>query len=136
MGRKKETIADPQPPRASRTGRLLAALFAVGVSGRISQVASALAGTHGPVAARSEGTASALLTASRQCGSALGVAILSATLVAVHGSTGHRTEVAMFVAAGFALADLLATRVVPPGPPLPQAPQPHHLFRQHAGGLL
>jgi hypothetical protein len=41
----------------------------------------------------------------------------------------------MFVAAGFALAGLLATRVVPPGPPLPQAPQRQHLFRHHAGGL-
>jgi MFS family permease len=87
------------------------------------------------VAARSEGTASALLTATRQCGSALGVAILSATLVAVHGTTGHRTAVAMFAGAGFALAGLLATRVVPPGPPHPHAPQPHHLFRHHAGGI-
>jgi hypothetical protein len=60
---------------------------------------------------------------------------LSATLVAVHGTTGHRTEVAMFVAAGFALAGLLATRVVPPRPPLAQAPQPQHLFRHHAGGI-
>ena len=33
---------------------------------------------------------------------------------------------------GFAL---LATRVVQAGPPLPQTPQPHHLFRHHAGGL-
>ena len=114
---------------------LLAAQFVLGIAARLSQVSSTLAGTHGPVAARSEGTASALLTATRQCGSALGVAILSATLVAVHGTTGHRTEVAMFVAAGFALAGLLATRVVPHGPPLAQAPQPHHLFRHHAGGI-
>lgn len=114
---------------------LLAAQFVLGVAARLSQVSSTLAGTHGPVAARSEGTASALLTATRQCGSALGVAILSATLVAVHGTTGHRTEVAMFVAAGFALAGLLATRVVPPGPALARAPQPHHLFRHHAGGI-
>ena len=41
----------------------------------------------------------------------------------------------MFVPAGFALAGLLATRVVPAGPPLSQTPQPHHLFRHHAGGL-
>ena len=41
----------------------------------------------------------------------------------------------MFVAAGFALAGLLATRVVPPGPPHPHTPQPHHLFRHHAGGI-
>ena len=86
-------------------------------------------------AARSEGTASALLTATRQCGSALGVAIVSATLVATHGTPGRRTGEAVFVAAGFALAGLLATRVVPPGPPHPHAPQPHHLFRHHAGGI-
>jgi EmrB/QacA subfamily drug resistance transporter len=114
---------------------LLAAQFALGVANRLSQVSSTLAGTHGPVAARSEGTASALLTATRQCGSAVGVAIVSAMLVAVGGSITHRTAVAMFVAAGFALAGLLATRVVPPGPPHAQAPQPHHLFHHHAGGL-
>ncbi len=114
---------------------LLGALFVLGVANRLSQVSATLAGTHGPVAARSEGTASALLTATRQCGSALGVAIVSATLVAVSGSFTHRTVVAMFVTAGFALAGLLATRVVPPGPPRPQPPEPHHLFRHHAGGL-
>ena len=114
---------------------LLAGSFVLGIANRLSQVASTLAGTQGPVAARSEGTASALLTATRQCGSALGVAILSATLVAVHGTISHRTEVAMFVAAGFALAGLLATRVVPPGPPHPHAPEPHHLFRHHTGGI-
>jgi MFS family permease len=76
-----------------------------------------------------------LLTATRQCGSALGVAIVSATLVAVHGSDSHRTAVTMLVTAGFALAGLLATRVVPPGPPHPRDPQPHHLFRHHAGGI-
>ena len=114
---------------------LLAAQFVLGIAARLSQVSSTLAGTHGPVAAQSEGTASALLTATRQCGSALGVAILAATLVAVHGTTGHRTEVAMFVAASFALVGLLATRVVPPRPALAQAPQPQHLFRHHAGGI-
>ena len=114
---------------------LLAAQFVLGLAARLSQVSSTLAGTHGPVAAQSEGTASALLTAARQCGSALGVAILAATLVAVHGTTGHRTEVAMFVAASFALAGLLATRVVPPRPTHAQAPQPQHLFRHHAGGI-
>jgi EmrB/QacA subfamily drug resistance transporter len=114
---------------------LLTAQFALGVAARLSQVASTLAGTRGPVAARSEGTASALLTATRQCGSALGVAIVSATLVATHGSAGQRTSEAMFVAAGFALAGLLATRVVPPGPPHPHAPEPHHLFGRHAGGI-
>jgi hypothetical protein len=114
---------------------LLVAQFALGVAARLSQVASTLTGTRGPVAAKSEGTASALLTAARQCGSALGVAIVSAVLVATHGNAGQHTAVgtAMFVAAGFALAGLLATRVVPPGPPHPQPPQ--HLFRPHAGGI-
>ncbi len=114
---------------------LLAATFVLGIANRLSQVSSTLAGTQGLVAAKSEGTASGLLTATRQCGAALGVAILSATLVAVHGGPGHRTGVAMFVAAGFALAGLLATRLLPPGPPHPQTPQPHHLFRHHAGGI-
>jgi hypothetical protein len=42
----------------------------------------------------------------------------------------------MWVAAGFALAGLLATRVVPPGPPHPHTPQQHHhLFRHQAGGI-
>ncbi len=119
---------------------LLTAQFVLGVAARLSQVSSTLAGTRGPVAARSEGTASALLTATRQCGSALGVAIVSATLVAMTGSTGHRTAAAMFITAGFAFAGLLATRVVPPAPPHPHAepqpePEPHHLFRHHAGGI-
>ena len=94
---------------------LLAAQFAVGVAARFCQVASTLAGTHGPVAARAEGTASALLTASRQVGSALGVAVVTAMFVAVSGSVGHRTAVAMFADAGFALASLLASLVVRPG---------------------
>jgi EmrB/QacA subfamily drug resistance transporter len=119
---------------------LLVAQFLLGVASRISQVAATLAGTRGPVAARSEGTASALLTATRQCGSALGVAIVAAMLVAVHGAGYHRTTVAMFVTASFALIGLLATRVVPPvtrtgtSPPQPE-PEPHHLFRHHAGGI-
>jgi EmrB/QacA subfamily drug resistance transporter len=94
---------------------LLATLLLMGVAARLSQVASTLAGTRGPVALKTEGTASALLTASRQCGSALGVAVLSATLVVAHGSTAHRTEIAMFVAACFALGGLVATRIVPAG---------------------
>jgi len=114
---------------------LLAAQFVLGVAARLSQVSSTLAGTSGPAAARSEGTASALLTATRQCGSALGVAIVSATLVATSGSADHRTAVAMSVTAGFALAGLLATRVVPPGPAHPHTPQPHHLFHHRAGGV-
>lgn len=105
---------------------LLAAQFVLGVSNRLSQVASTLSGTHGPVAARSEGTASALLTATRQSGSALGVAIASATLVAAYGGTGQRTATAMFMVVGFALAGLLATRVVSPGPHS-RTPQPRHL---------
>jgi EmrB/QacA subfamily drug resistance transporter len=121
--------------RAGSLPALLAAQFVLGIAARLSQVSSTLAGTHGPVAARSEGTASALLTATRQCGSALGVAILAAILVAVHGTAGYRAEVAMFAAASFALAGLLATRVVPPAPPPAPAPQPQHLFRHHAGGI-
>ena len=114
---------------------LLVTQFVLGVAARLSQVSSTLAGTSGPVAAQSEGTASALLTASRQCGSALGVAIVSAIIVAVQGTAGHRTAVAMSVAAAFALAGLLATRVVPPGPPDPQKAQPHHAIGNHAGGI-
>ncbi len=114
---------------------LLVAQFTLGVAARLSQVSSTLAGTRGPVAARSEGTASALLTATRQCGSALGVGIVAATLVATHGSAGHRTAVAMLATAGFALIGLLATRVVPPGPPHPRKPQPQHQFHHLAGGV-
>ncbi len=114
---------------------LLAAQFALGVAARLSQVASTLAGTHGPVATRSEGTASALLTATRQCGSALGVAIVSATLVATHGSFGYRAALGMLLAAGFAVAGLVATRVVPAGAPHPLKPRPEHLFRHLAGGI-
>jgi MFS family permease len=110
---------------------LLSAQFALGVAARLSQVASTLAGTRGPAAARSEGTASALLTATWQCGSALGVAIVSATLIATHGNVGHRTAVAILAAAGFALAGLLATRVMPPLPH-PRKPQPQHPSRRHA----
>lgn len=97
------------------TVALLVTLLLMGAAARISMVASTLAGTHGPVALRSEGTASALLTATRQSGSALGVAILSATPVLAPGSMTQRTEIAMFVAACFALAGLLATRIVPTG---------------------
>jgi EmrB/QacA subfamily drug resistance transporter len=114
---------------------LLASLFFMGVSARIVQVASTLAGTAGPVAARSEGSASAVLTASRQVGSALGVAIVSATLVTVHGTASHRTAVAMLVAAAFALIGLLTTRVVPSGPAQPILLRLEHRFPRHAGGL-
>jgi EmrB/QacA subfamily drug resistance transporter len=114
---------------------LLAAQFTIGVAARLSQVSSTLAGTQGPVAARSEGTASALLTATRQCGSALGVAVVSAMLIAAHGSFAHRTAVAMFVGAAFALAGLLATLVVPAGPLRHPKPKPEHLFRHLGGGI-
>ena len=30
---------------------------------------------------------------------------------------------------------LAVAAVVPPGPPHPQTPQPHHLFRHHCGGI-
>ncbi|MDT4892531.1 MAG: hypothetical protein QOE97_1566 [Pseudonocardiales bacterium] len=92
---------------------LLASLLMMGAAARLTMVASTLAGTRGPAAMKSQGTASALLTATRQCGSALGVSALSATLVVAHGSTTHRTETALLVGAAFALAGLLATRVVP-----------------------
>jgi len=39
------------------------------------------------------------------------------------------------VTAAVALAGLLATRVVPPGPPRPHTPQPQHLFRHLADGI-
>ena len=95
---------------------LLASFFVMGLSARIVQVASTLAGTHGPVAARGEGSASAVLTASRQVGAALGVAVVSAALVTAHGSVGHRTAVAMGVAAAFAIVGLLTTRAMPKRP--------------------
>ncbi len=114
---------------------LLVSLFALGVSARIVQVASTLAGTRGPVAARAEGSASAVLTASRQVGSALGVAVVSAILVTVHASEGGRTAVAMFVAAAFAFGGLLTTRLVPGGPAHPLAARVEDAFHRHAGGL-
>jgi EmrB/QacA subfamily drug resistance transporter len=114
---------------------LLASLFVMGTSARIVQVASTLAGTHGPVAARGEGSASALLTASRQVGSALGVAVVSATLVTAHGTVSHRTAVALVVAAAFAMVGLLMTRVVPRGPAQPLLLRLEHLFPRQAGGL-
>jgi MFS family permease len=114
---------------------LLASLFALGISARFIQVASTLAGTSGPVAARGEGTASAVLTASRQVGSALGVAVMSAVLVAIHGTASYRTAVAMFAAAAFAFVGLLTTRVVRSGQAHPRAARLEHVFPRHAGGL-
>jgi len=118
----------------SIAGGPLAGLL-MGVSARIVQVASTLAGTAGPVAARSEGSASAVLTASRQVGSALGVAVVSATLVTAHGTASHRSAAAMFVAAAFALVGLLTTRVVPKGQAQPILLRLEHRFPRHAGGL-
>jgi hypothetical protein len=114
---------------------LLASLFVLGVSARIVQVASTLAGTHGPVAVRGEGSASAVLTASRQVGSAFGVAVVSAALVTAHGSVGHRTAVAMGVAAAFAIVGLLTAQAVPRGSSQPPLLRLEHLFPRHAGGL-
>jgi EmrB/QacA subfamily drug resistance transporter len=114
---------------------LLASLFVMGISARIVQVAATLAGTHGPVAAQGEGSASAVLTASRQVGSALGVAVVSAILVTVHGNESHRTVPALLVAAAFALVGLLTTRVVPSGAAQPLLLRLEHLFPRHSGGL-
>ncbi len=114
---------------------LLVSLFALGISARFIQVASTLAGTSGPVAARGEGSASAVLTASRQVGSALGVAIMSAILVSIHGNESYRTAVAMFAAAAFAFVGLLTTRVVPGGQASPLVARLEHVFSRHAGGL-
>ena len=63
-----------------------------------------------------------------------GLCFIPQALVALHGSFAHRASAAMFVAARFALIGLLATRVVPAGPPHPHKPQPEHLFRHRADG--
>ena len=116
-------------------GGLLASLFLLGVAARLVQVASTLAGTQGSVAARGEGSASAVLTASRQVGSALGVAAVSEILVVVGGGWNERTAVAMLVAAAACLVGLLTTRVVPPGSPPAVSRRLEHLFHRLAGGL-
>jgi len=114
---------------------LLATLFVMGVSARINMMAATLAGTRGRVAARGQGTASALLTASRQCGSAIGVAVLAAVLVVTSGSDAHRTAIGLLAAACFALGGLAATRIVPAAPvPGGKAPAEHR-FLHHAGGI-
>jgi EmrB/QacA subfamily drug resistance transporter len=114
---------------------LLVAQFVIGLSARLSQVASTLAGTRGPVAERSEGTASALLTAARQAGSALGVAIASAVLVAAHGSDAHRTATAIVSGICFAVVGLFTSQIVPSGKPHPERSRPEHAFTRHAGGM-
>ena len=58
-----------------------------------------------------------------------------AALVEVILTGGAAKGVTMLVTAGFALLGLLATRVVPSGPPRPGQPEPHHFFRHHAGGI-
>ncbi len=88
-----------------------------------------------PGAARSEGTASALLTATHQTGSGFGVAIVSAVLVVLPGSFVHRSSLAFLTAASFAFVGLLLTRVVSPGPPRPESPRLEHLVHRLAGGL-
>jgi len=114
---------------------LLAALFLMGMSARISMMAATLAGTRGEVAAREQGTASALLTASRQCGSALGVAVLAAGLVVASGSDARRTTIGLLVAACFALAGLATTRLLPAVVPVAGKPPAEHRFHHHAGGV-
>jgi DHA2 family methylenomycin A resistance protein-like MFS transporter len=114
---------------------LLAALFLMGMSARISMMAATLAGTRGEVAAREQGTASALLTASRQCGSAIGVSVLAAVLVVASGGDARRTAIALLVAACFALAGLAATRLLPAAAVPGGKPPAEHRFLHHAGGV-
>ncbi|HEY3879114.1 MAG TPA: MFS transporter [Trebonia sp.] len=115
---------------------LLASLFLMGVSARINMMAATLAGTRGKVAAREQGTASALLTASRQCGSAIGVAVLAAVLVVASGSDARRTAIGLVVAACFALAGLASARLAPPATRVANGKQPaEHRFLHRAGGV-
>ncbi len=107
----------------------------MGMSGRINIMAATLAGTHGQVAAREQGTASALLTASRQCGSAIGVAVLAAVLVVTSGSDAHRTAIGLLVGACFALVGLAATRLAPAARVAGGKPPIEHKFLHHAGGI-
>jgi EmrB/QacA subfamily drug resistance transporter len=113
---------------------LLGTLFVMGLSARISMMSATLAGTHGEVAAKEQGTASALLTASRQCGSAIGVAVLAAVLVVATGSDARRTAIGLLVAACFALAGLAATRLVPARVPAGK-PTAEHQFLHHTGSI-
>jgi hypothetical protein len=106
----------------------------MGMASRISMMAGTLAGTHGKRAAREQGTASALLTASRQCGSAIGVAVLAAVLVVTSGSDTRRTAIGLLVAACFALAGLAATRLLP-ARVAGAKPPVEHRFHHHAGGI-
>jgi hypothetical protein len=56
-------------------------------------------------------------------------------MVAIHGNASHRTAVAMLVAAAFAGAGLLTTRIVPGGRARTLLLRLEHLFVRHAGGL-
>jgi MFS family permease len=114
---------------------LLASGFVLGLMGRLAQLAGTLAGTSGPVAVRAEGIASALLTTTRQCGCALGIAVMSTTLAAAQGTTARRAELSLFVAASFALAALLVTFVIPSGPTASPTARPEHRFSLHSGGV-
>jgi hypothetical protein len=60
---------------------------------------------------------------------------VTAALVAAHGSTAHRTAVAMFVAAAFAAAALVSTRIIPPITLADEKPRPEHLFLHRCGGV-
>ena len=93
------------------------------------------AGARGPVLA-GHLLASALLTATRQCGSARGIAIVSATLVASVRQC-HPADRGGHVPGPS--ASPWPTCWPPgwcrPGRRTPHMPQPHHLFRHHAGGI-
>jgi ribosomal protein S11 len=110
-------------------------LLVMGMSARVNMMAATLAGTRGKAAERGQGTASALLTASRQCGSAIGVAVVSAVLVVSSGSDARRTAIGLLVAACFALGGLAATRLVPAPPASSGKPPIGHRFLHHAGGV-
>jgi hypothetical protein len=73
--------------------------------------------------------------ASRQVGSAIGVAVLAAVLVVASGSDAHRTAIGLLVAACFALAGLAATRLVPAVHVARAKPPIEHRFQHHAGGI-
>jgi Na+/melibiose symporter-like transporter len=114
---------------------LLVATFVLGIANRLAQVGSTLIGTSGAVATRAEGTASALLTATRQCGAALGVAVSTAVLVIVHGTTAHRTTIALAVATVFALAGVASSFVTPRGRLTRVDAKPEDRFTHLCGGV-
>jgi hypothetical protein len=113
---------------------LLAALFLMGVLARISMMARDPGRHPRKGSSPRTSTASALLTASRQCGSAIGVAVLAAVLVVTSGSEARRTAIGLLVAACFALAGLAATRLVPAAR-VAGTPPAEHKFLHRAGGI-